>query len=44
MCYFLLVKAKKAYGHGMDKTLNPRRSIRTFYVPKCVESMFGMFF
>jgi hypothetical protein len=31
------VKAKRAYGHGMDKTLNPRKSIRTFYVPKCVK-------
>jgi hypothetical protein len=26
MCYFLLEEAKKAHGHGMDKTLNFRRS------------------
>jgi hypothetical protein len=38
MCYFLLEEAKKAQGHGMDKTPNSRRSGRTFYVPKCVES------
>jgi hypothetical protein len=41
--YFLLEEAKKAQGHGMDKTPNSRRSGRIFYVPKCVESMLGNF-
>jgi hypothetical protein len=35
----LLEKTKKAQGHGMDKTPNSKRSRRTFYVPKYVESM-----
>jgi len=29
--------------HGLDKILNLRRSRKTFYVPKCVESMLGNF-
>jgi hypothetical protein len=39
MCYLFLEETKKAQRHGMDKTLNFRKSRKTFYVPRCVESM-----
>jgi hypothetical protein len=39
MCYLFLEEINKAQRHGMDKTLNFRRSRKTIYVPRCVESM-----